>query len=95
MGRNNVGDRLQLDEKTLLNNQVGNELTYNNVPEPDLQATLLLDIQPCFPQGEGQSVFVDRLDKPEPQLVVYGIENSDNTLRQSCLNQYALIRVHP
>ena len=95
MGGNNVGDRLQLDEKTLLNNQVGNELTYNNVPEPDLQVTLLLDIQPRFPQGVSQSVFVDRLDKPEPQLVVYGIENSDDTLRQFCLNQYALIRVHP
>jgi len=66
MGGDNVGDRFQLDEEALLDNQVGNELTYDNAPESDLQATLLLDIQPRFPQGDGQSVFVDRLDKPEP-----------------------------
>jgi len=73
MSGDNVGDRLQLDEKTLLDNQVGNELTYDNAPKSDLQATLLLDVQRRFPQGDCQSVFVDRLDKPVPQFVVYGI----------------------
>ena len=29
------------------------------------------------------------------KFVVHGIENSDYTLGQRCINQFALIRVHP
>ena len=68
MSRNDVRDRLQLDEKAFFHNEIGEELAHDDSVEPYEQAPLLLDLQAGRTQRDGEGIRVHRLDKTVPQL---------------------------